>query len=441
MKLSLLWASVSNIGLAPSATGPSVVWARLLNQLTVIALITSLLALSTYLIFFEGVPILLTTLANIAVELTAIFYAYRSRHDIARILTTFVFPTLMASNVIIHGGNFGETNIFFALGFTAFILYENHRRWQIASVLYISLLFAGSKLIAIQSQYDKTFEINPYDEIITFPMTLLVIGLIILLYQKELQKQEQIKSQLIQDLEKKNKETEQIFEELNQFTYIASHDLKTPLRTISSHLDLIHLHLSRQDYAAVDTDIRFAKLGAKQLYTLINDILEYKKVNQAIKEFTIVNLPELLLEVENNLGQLISAKKGVITYDELPQLHADQHEILTLFQNLLENALKYNETGNARVHIQYQHEGPHLIFDFADNGIGIDPEYHQSIFQFFKRLHTTATYEGTGIGLGLCKKICANYFGDIQVLTSTEEGTVFRVSLSDEFLHRPTAET
>lgn len=136
MNLRLLWASVSNIGLDPGTSGLSAVWVRLLNQLIFLALFTSLLTFGTYIIFYEGPTILLTTLANIALELTAICFAFRKRHNVARFLTAFVLPTLMASHVVILGGNFGETNIFFALGFTAFILYEEYRSWQIGAVLY-----------------------------------------------------------------------------------------------------------------------------------------------------------------------------------------------------------------------------------------------------------------------------------------------------------------
>ena len=434
MALRSIWTYITNIGIDEAALGREVIKVRLLNQLIFLALFTSLLALSTYIIFFDGYTIIFTTLANIALESFGIFLAFQRKHITARVLAVFAFPTLIANHVLILGGNFGEANIFTAIGLMSFILYEGQRRIQITAIVYISFLFVASKLYTIQRVYEAQFEKNPYDEIVTFPMVLIILGLILFLYQREMKRYEEQKSNLIKDLEGKNEALFQLNNELEQFTYIASHDLKTPLRTISSYLDLIPLHLKKQDTEGLDRDIQFAKKGASQMYALINDILEYKRISQLEPKQDKIDLNAIFEEVKHNLNHLIQEKKGVLISDKLPIIKGNKSDYIALFQNLIENGLKYNQSEQPIVSIYAKKKGNSLHLFFEDNGIGIAPEYHDRIFKFFNRLHTPEEYEGTGIGLGLCKKIMSKYKGDILVVSNLGEGAVFQLSFPDDLL-------
>ncbi|MCG8328367.1 MAG: ATP-binding protein [Chitinophagales bacterium] len=432
MSLSKIWSKITNNGVDETALGREVIKVRLLNQLIFIALITSILTLITYIVFFDGHKIILTTLSNIVLEITALTLAYNRKHMLARHISFFVFPALIAFHVIILGGNFGEANIFTALAFGAFISYEGQRKLQIASFLYSCSLYAGSKLWAIQKFSGINSTVNPYDEILTFAMIIIVLLLMMFLYQNEIRKYEEQKSQLINDLEEKNNALFRINEELEQFTYIASHDLKTPLRTISSHLDLITLHLKRQDFEAVNVDIKYAKKGTGQMYMLINDILEYKKISKQNQSYDLVKLDQVVEDVLTNVQHLIKKKNAVILYEGLPTLKVNKGDFVALFQNIIENGLKYNDAMPPTIKIQHTEKEDKILLSFEDNGIGIYPEYHRKIFNFFIRLHTNEKYEGTGIGLGLCKKIVQKYYGSIAVNSDGINGSCFTVSLPIE---------
>lgn len=421
MSLKGLWNSITNIGIDETALGKEVVKARLLNQLIVASLFTSFLALITYIIFFEGYTIIFTTIANLTLESIGLFLAFRQKHIAVRYIAAFAFPTLIAVHVFILGGNFGEANIFLAMGFSSFILFEGQRRWQITAVVYISLLFIITKLYVINYQIGSDIKINPYDEIVTFPMMLIILGLIILIYQSELKKYEAQKSKFIKDLKSKNLE-------LEEFTYIASHDLKTPLRTVSSYLDLSKIHLQKQNLAEATRSLDAAKKGTVQMYALINDILEYKRITQdegSVEES--IDLNELIEIVKEKIGPAFQQKNTLIQYESLPTISANQNEILALFQNLIENGLKYNESEQAKISITHQVTSQHLKITFEDNGIGIEEVHYEKIFKFFNRLHRPEDYEGSGIGLGLCKKIVQKYEGNIYVQSEIGNGTTFTI--------------
>lgn len=428
-RLELLWTRITNIGIDGTDLGREVVKARLLNQLIVLALVTSLLALGTYIVFYEGLTIIFTTLANIAMEITGLALAFRKQHKMARNLACFAFPALVSFHIVLLGGNFGEANIFIGLGLAAFILFEGMRRLQIISVLYIITLFTSAELYTIQQNYTNNFAGNPYDDIITFIMILVVLALIIFLYQRELKNYEQQKLELIASLEDKNKALNTINKELEQFTYIASHDLKTPLRTISSHLDLIRWHLDRKDMEAVDVDIAFAKNSTNRLYSLIDGILEYKKVSGNKAGPESIDLNEVFEETRQILFHQIQNKNGEVVAANLPAVNGVRSEFQVLFQNLIENGLKFNKSEKPKVEVSWSEEEQYLCLHFADNGIGIEEIYHDKIFMFFKRLHTIEEYEGNGIGLGLCQKIVQKYNGYLDVASAPGTGARFRMCL------------
>ena len=436
MSISKIWSKITNNGVDVTALGREVIKVRLLNQLIFIALITSILALITYIVFFDGHKIILTTLSNITLEITALTLAYYRKHILARHIAFFVFPALIASHVVLLGGNFGEANIFTALAFGAFISYEGQRKLQVASFLYSCTLYTGSKLWAIQKFSGVNFAINPYDEILTFAMIIIVLLLMMFLYQNEIRKYEEQKSQLIKDLEEKNNALFRINEELEQFTYIASHDLKTPLRTISSHLDLIKLHLKRQDFDAVNVDIKYAKRGTGQMYMLINDILEYKKISKQNQSYDMVQLDQVVEDVLTSVQHLLKKKNAVILYKGLPTLKVNKGDFVALFQNIIENGLKYNDASPPTIEIRCTEKKDKILLSFKDNGIGIQPEYHNKIFNFFIRLHTNEKYEGTGIGLGLCKKIVQKYHGSIAVNSDGINGSCFVVYFPIELVQQ-----
>jgi len=226
----------------------------------------------------------------------------------------------------------------------------------------------------------------------------------------------------MQKLQRSNKE-------LEQFAYIASHDLQEPLRTVTSYLQLID-----QRYAdALDDDgrefIDFAVDGATRMKMLINDLLDYSHIQRDKFQFENVDMQRVLDRVIHNLQITIEDTGGIITHDELPSIVADERQMTQLLQNLLSNSLKFRQTGPLFIHIGVQHKPGYWVFCVQDNGIGIEPEYRERVFTLFQRLHTRERYSGTGIGLATCRKIVTEHGGEIWVESQSGEGTMFCFSI------------
>ena len=428
------WDQISNAGLSKDDLGREAIKVRLLNQLIAIAFITSCLTLVTYLLFDDNIVIVVTTMVNITLESVALILSYFRRHKLARLVCLVLFPTAIGVHVVILGGNFGEANIFAAIGFAAFIIFEGQRWLQFGAVTYIVLLFSLSKYLSIANLDREAIVTNPYDEIITFPAILIALGFVIFLYQREMARYEEEQQRLFDELAAKNRDLLQINDELEEFTYIASHDLKTPLRSIGNFLGLMELNIRRKRFDDLDSNLRIARQGVSQMYALINDILEYKKMTRQDRPLEVVSLSKVFEQVVAALAARIEEKNARVSADPLPSVLGNAHEMFVLFLNLIDNGVKYNQSEVPTVHIGVAASPAGLSLTFRDNGIGIDPAYHEQIFRFFSRLHPSDQYEGTGIGLGLCKKIMHNYQGEIRVVSSEGEGASLIVTFPNSVL-------
>jgi signal transduction histidine kinase len=422
-KLQNIWHIITNNGVDESALGREVVKVRLLNQLYAVALLVSFINIPTY-ILIGSWGLVYSSFANLALEFSGVYATYRKKYKIARFLATFLFPTFEAIHVVIHGVNLG--NVFTAIGIMAFMLYEEKKRMQFFSILYICILFITSKYYVIKN-FDNTFKAHIYSDLLLFPLVLTALALMIMLYQKEIKKYEEQQAELIDSLEEKNEKLSEINKELEQFTYIASHDLKTPLRTIKSYLHLADISLDKSEYDYTKMNLQLAKNGTNQMHNLIRDILEYKTINQTDGNYEIIDLNEIAEAVIREIKPLIESKNGFVFYDKLPEIHARKNDMIVLFQNIIKNGIQYNESQNPNITIITKFENDIFSMEFKDNGIGIEKEFHDKIFQFFKRLHTHTKYEGTGIGLALCKKIVHNYKGEIFVESTINNGSTFIV--------------
>lgn len=425
--LQRLWQTITNNGIDEQAIGKMFVKIRLINQLIFISLVSSFLIVLSYIITNENTKLIYATFGNLTLESLGVYFAYQKKHNITLFLASWIFPTLIAINILILGGNFGEVNIFTALAFVSFIIYEDNKRLQIGAVSYTILLFVLSKFYVLTYQTQIIVEKNSYDELITFPAILLVLGLIILLYQKSLKQYEVQQAVLIQNLEEKNKTLSQVNNELEEFTYIASHDLKNPLRSVSNHLDLIRLHLKRNNSIGIGQSVDLAKEGVKQIHTLVRDILEYKEITNFGEVNEILDLNELIFEILTDFRNEKKIINAEIYSQNLLPIKARKIDFKILFENLIDNGITYNIAEKPTVWIDVETNENEIILIFKDNGIGIEKEFHEKVFQFFKRLHTQQKYEGTGIGLGLCKKIVYNYNGEIRLSSEKNKGSIFTI--------------
>ncbi len=218
-------------------------------------------------------------------------------------------------------------------------------------------------------------------------------------------------------------------DDLQQFAYAASHDLQEPLRSITSYIGLI-----RDRYADTLDDtarefIDFAVDGADRMRRLIDDLLEYSRVDMRGASFEPVDCNRVAATVLGDLDQAICQCDAEVECSSLPVVSADELQLARLLQNLIGNALKFRDVERPRIRIWAEREGDEWVFAVADNGIGIAPEHHQNIFGMFTRLHSRSRYEGTGIGLALCGKIAQRHGGRIWVDSEVGSGSTFRFSI------------
>ena len=241
-------------------------------------------------------------------------------------------------------------------------------------------------------------------------------------YELEHQQQQQQLEETVTKLQQSN-------DRLKQFAYAASHDLQEPLRMVSSYLQLLeHRYKDDLDEQAREY-IDFAADGADRMRAMVSDLLSFSRVEQADNEFNAVECDGILEQVLADLTVQIDENDAVVDVGSLPTVVADGEQLEQLFGNLVSNAIKYNESDPPRVQIDAEERPESWEFTVSDNGIGIDPEKTDRIFEVFKRLHHDDEYPGTGIGLSLCQEIVENHGGEIWIESDPGEGSTFHVTL------------
>ncbi|MFN8292896.1 MAG: PAS domain S-box protein [Chitinophagales bacterium] len=233
-----------------------------------------------------------------------------------------------------------------------------------------------------------------------------------------------------QKLEKQTTELKRSNEELERFAYIASHDLQGPLRTISSYLQLLESRYSNRLEGDAKEFIEYSVAGAKRMQRLIQDLLNYSRINTRPKPFADTNLNDLVKVVLKNLETTIQTNHAEIRTDELPMVFGDSNQLMQLFQNLIDNAIKFVKNRQPIIVVNVENHQKEWLFAIRDNGIGIEPEFKEKIFQIFQRLHAETEFPGTGIGLAICKKIVHLHGGDIWFESEPGQGTAFFFTIS-----------
>ena len=203
--------------------------------------------------------------------------------------------------------------------------------------------------------------------------------------------------------------------ELEQFAYVASHDLQEPLRMVASYVQLLERRYRDELDEDAGTFIDFAVEGATRMQNLINDLLAFSRVGTGGNPLVPTDGGEVLDRVLATLAMTIEDTGATITHDEMPIVRADARQIEQVLQNLISNAMKFHGDEPPRVHISAERDGDEWVIGVHDNGIGVDPAFQDRIFTIFQRLHTRDRYQGTGIGLSICKKIVERHGGRIWV--------------------------
>jgi PAS domain S-box-containing protein len=226
----------------------------------------------------------------------------------------------------------------------------------------------------------------------------------------------------LEDLTRSNRD-------LEQFAYVASHDLQEPLRMVSSYTQLLAERYQNQLDQDANDFIAFAVDGAKRMQRLINDLLAYSRIGRRSSAPVRLDSSAVCQQALINLAPAIAESGAVVTCDPLPTVVADEILLIQVFQNLIGNAVKFRRPDTPpRVHVGYRREGAEWVFSVRDNGIGIAPEYFSRLFVIFQRLHAKGEYPGTGIGLAICKRIVERHGGRIWLESAPGQGATFLFS-------------
>jgi signal transduction histidine kinase len=238
-----------------------------------------------------------------------------------------------------------------------------------------------------------------------------------------------LRRQVEEDLAKKASELARSNADLEQFAYVASHDLQEPLRMVTAYTQLLAERYRGKLDETADKFIGYASEGAQRMQVLIQDLLAFSRISRNGFTSVSVDCNAVMSEILQTLASAIQESGAVVNCADLPAVWADRTQITQVFQNLVANAIKFRGTASPIVSVQAEKADPHWRFSVHDNGIGIAPEYAENIFVVFQRLHARAEYPGNGIGLAICKKIVEHYGGKIWVESQAGSGSTFKFTL------------
>jgi light-regulated signal transduction histidine kinase (bacteriophytochrome) len=244
-------------------------------------------------------------------------------------------------------------------------------------------------------------------------------------------------AQLNADLQRSNEELARSNEDLERFAFVASHDLQEPLRMIAVYSQLLIKTYPAEIAGQVSLYVGNIVEGTKRMRELLADLRDYTEIGAPLEEpLEIIDLEQVMDTVARNLQAAISDSGAIITRSPLPVLDANSTDFISLFQNLVGNAIKYRRIEPPRIHISAEHTGRQLQFTVSDNGIGIEAEYYEKIFVPFKRLHGKQI-PGTGIGLAICQRVVERYGGRIRVESEPGRGSSFIFTLPGTIISPP----
>ncbi len=351
----------------------------------------------------------------------------------ARYLISIGSPTWISVTYILIGGYFNQGLAIIASMMITYVAFQKNITIKRGILFYhLVVFFMAYFFVQLHGTILGVIDFL-FDEVVVFIGGLGWTIIVLFTFDKD-------RERLIEDLKNNNIELQNTTEELERFTYIASHDLKSPLRTITSFIGLIERDIKKEKYDGLQEKLHFVKTGAEQMNFLVQDILELSQLKSLEKaERSELDLNLILEKAKTNLTEEIAEKNAIIHAEKLPLFCANEIEMLLLFQNFIQNGIKYNTSQRPIITITTYQTDDTLKISFRDNGIGIEEKYYDQIFQFFKRLHNADEYQGTGLGLGLCKKIISNYEGTVEIDSLVGAGTTFVISFPYKIMYSPTA--
>ncbi|MEO1259120.1 MAG: ATP-binding protein [Bacteroidota bacterium] len=357
------------------------------------------------------------------------------------LLAGVVFSVLLFA-VTDSGGLFSDNLLWMLICPLLVLLFAD----RISGFLWLSVLIVFTTYLYLSNDYSLDFfiakvaESGPQYYFISYIGLFITVVFIVFVFATgqtmiitALDEKQNELSRQAESLKQAHIQLKAINEELEQFAYAASHDLKEPLRMIKMYTQFIDKRLDKQLDNSSKEYMGFVVDGVTRMERLLTDLLEYSRLGRNNRKSKDTDLNDVLLAVINNLTATMKETNTAIKCNELPVIKSTSTEMIQLFQNLISNSIKFRQDDVTPL-IQIKHEvqeGAHHFY-FMDNGIGIPPEACDRVFNIFERLHSKTDYEGTGIGLATCKKIVDNLGGKIWVEPGEEEGTTFQFVIPDD---------
>jgi signal transduction histidine kinase len=317
-----------------------------------------------------------------------------------------------------------------------YILDDEFRNSEMA----VPIKMGNQILGVIDSEHpEKNFFTKEHFDIFT---TIAAMTATKIMHAKAAQKVQDYQKGLETEIENKTKELKETIEklrnsnqDLESFAYAAAHDLQEPLRTIISYIQLVERKLGNEIDPKIDQYIRAVLQGGMRMKVLLEGILNYSRISNTSIYFQKIDLNEMLATVAENLQTSIKEHHVDLKFKDLPTVKGAPVQILQLFQNLISNSIKFRKKDTIPIiQVQAKPLGSKTMIMVCDNGIGIDKKHQNTVFQIFKKLHNTSQYQGSGIGLALCKRIIELHGGEIEITSRPEKGTCISFSLP-AFMH------
>lgn len=423
-KLIKLWEAISNIGITNDILYSEQIKIRVVNQ--VVAIVIPIQLMNTIYLLFNS------EFAGVIIGLCFSFFTFGllmlnkyQKFNLAQILLNTIFPLLILG-IGVSCGKVSEIHYNFIIFVVAAFFFHNEKYLKFTLGLYNIILYF------ILKHYWENYT-SPYSEIIppsfgsiSFVITIITIIAMIQRFILEISRVNTDNQALLKNLESNNQALKSANEALERFAYVASHDLKTPLRTILGFAELLEKDYKNNKTERFPIYLSQVKQGARQMNELIKNTLEYSRISHMTEEKKWIDLNEIIATIHIAYATDKSVK---ISPSTLPKILSEENQVLSLFQNLIENGIKYNDKPLKIIEINHSETPYSIQITVKDNGIGISKKFHAQIFTMFKRLHTNQKYEGTGLGLAICEKIVDNMNGQISLTSVEGEGTTFYIDL------------
>lgn len=419
-------SQLTNWGVETGETNVEKIKIRLSNYLTLLLLSVQCYLISREVISGDQVGILINSVAW-CFTFVMLVLSYFRHFQLSIIYFNVLYPIIICGASMAMGEFDGLNYIFYIFIVTAIIFPK--KNWiRVTLILYnIGLFLMTSYLL---EHYPLGFEIphNDSDENNFFIIGVISISVIVIFFYLEVLKYEERALKFMNSLKENNNQLLKLNKELERFTYIASHDLKTPVRSIISFSGLIERDLQKKNYSNLNEYFGYVKNGAYQMNDLITDILEYSGAQYREIEKESIDLNTIISQIKTEILSSSQINTQVV-FALLPKIQSNRVLIKRLFQNIIENGLKYNQSPMKKIIIQHEIKKDFILLKIKDNGIGIEEAYFEKIFILFKRLHNNSTYSGTGMGLAICKKIVEQLDGDIWLESEVNIGSTFWIKL------------